>query len=235
MSGDGAYLTQSRALYGLANLNGFIPTANLKTLWNLTPGDTFTDLQDFTPYNRWVEENGATVAGVDGLNELSTDGTQATDRGRVHHAGRTHRGPILRVGLRTAGRTVPRILPAYSGRLRGSPLERDLRGESPLPGGWTLQPPTGYGPRLVVHGGRGREFVGGRPRLRVGPAGRNGTVEHRLRRDPRLRNGVRYRVVRPDRDRPVRGDGRGYRRDVRRESVPSRHDRTNRGTAVHPA
>lgn len=68
------------ALRGLSDLNGVISTASLTGLWNVTPGDPFTDLQSFDPVNAWDEDSGGDVSLVSGLNEISTDGTQADSR-----------------------------------------------------------------------------------------------------------------------------------------------------------
>lgn len=73
-------LEQEDALRGVSNLNGAIAVENLNSLWNVTPGDPFTDLQTFDTINAWNEIAGATVSLQDGLNVLETDGTQADSR-----------------------------------------------------------------------------------------------------------------------------------------------------------
>lgn len=78
--GRGDFQELDDALRGVANLNGVIPTGDLKGLWNVTPADPFTDLQAFDTQNAWDEENGGTVSLTDDLNELRTDGTQADSR-----------------------------------------------------------------------------------------------------------------------------------------------------------
>lgn len=73
-------LEQSDVRKGVADLNGAATVENLTGLWNLTPGDPFTDLQSFDTTNAWDEANGATVELANGLNRLRTDGTQAGSR-----------------------------------------------------------------------------------------------------------------------------------------------------------
>lgn len=73
-------LEQEDALRGVADLNGAIAVENLTGLWNLTPGDPFTDLQNFNTTDRWDEVSGGTVSLQSGLNVLETDGTQASSR-----------------------------------------------------------------------------------------------------------------------------------------------------------
>jgi len=70
----------SDALNGVADLNGAITVEGLTGLWNGTPGDPFTDRQDFDTENIWTEENGGAVVLENGLNVLETDGTQAASR-----------------------------------------------------------------------------------------------------------------------------------------------------------
>ena len=78
--GRGDYQEMDDALRGIVNLNGVISTADLNGLWNVTPGDPFTDLQDFDTANAWDEISGGTVSLQNGLNVLETDGTQADSR-----------------------------------------------------------------------------------------------------------------------------------------------------------
>ena len=56
--GRGDFQELDDALRGVSNLNGVISTADLKGLWNVTPGDPFTSLQDFDPANAWDEGTG---------------------------------------------------------------------------------------------------------------------------------------------------------------------------------
>lgn len=75
--GRGDFQEMDDALRGVANINGVIPVGALKGLWNVTPGEEFTELQDHNAENWWRELNGGDVSLVNELNEISTDGTQA--------------------------------------------------------------------------------------------------------------------------------------------------------------
>jgi len=75
--GRGDFSELDDVLRGPAAVNASVPVASLQEMWNVTPGDPFTDLQDFDVVNAWDELNGGTLSLVSNLNRLSTDGTQA--------------------------------------------------------------------------------------------------------------------------------------------------------------
>lgn len=102
-------LEQSDIQKGVADLNGAIPVENLTGFWSVTPGDPFTDLQNFDPNNVWEEEAGGTVSLQNGLNVLETDGTQATSRTVLETAplGVYRSGTQIRVGGGFTGQSDP--------------------------------------------------------------------------------------------------------------------------------